>query len=151
MHVLIYWSRPTIIHGMRLFLHCWCIYRFIGLGLQLSMGCIYRWHVWVYWSRSTTIHGMRLILHCWCIYRFIGLGLQSSKGCVYFCTAGASIGLSVLFYSLSVSVYNYPRDASISVLPVHVLLYWSWSTIIQGMRLFLHCWCIYRFIGLGLQ
>ena len=34
-------------------------------------------------------------------------------GCVYFCTAGASIDLSV-------SVYNQPRDASITVLSMHV-------------------------------
>ena len=83
---------------------------------------------------------MLLFLHFWCIYRSISFGLQSSNGCVYFCTTGASTGFR------------------------------SWSTIIQGMRLLvelwymygsigpgrqsslvLHCWCIYRFIGLGLQ
>ena len=102
---------------------------------------VYRSCSTVYRSRSTNI---RLLRHCWCMYRSISLGLQSSKGCVYFCTAGASIGLLVL-------VYNDPRDASIGGTLVHVWVYWSRSTIIHGMRLFLHCWCINRFIGLSLQ
>lgn len=88
-----------------------------------------------------------------CSYRFTGYGLQSSKGW----NVGACTDLLVSIYTtgasidLSVSVYNHPRDASITALSVHVLVYWSWSTIIQGMRLFLHCWCMFRFVGLDLQ
>ena len=116
-----YWVWSTIIQGMRLFLH-WCMYHFIGLDVSIGATLV---HVLVYWSRSTIIYGMRLFLHCWCIYRSISLGLQSSKGCVYFCTAGASIDLSVSVYNrprdvsdiayigLLVSVYNHPRDTSI--------------------------------------
>ena len=62
---------------------------------------------------STIIQGMRLFLHCWYMYRFIGLNL------------------------------HLPRDAPISATLVHVLVYWSRSTIIYGMRLFLHL-SIYR-------
>ena len=112
-------------------------------------------HLLVYRVWSTIIQGMRLLVQCWCMYWSIGPGLQSSMGC-------ASINLSVSIYnhprdasvtalSVHVLAYNHPSDASISALLVHVSLYRSRSTIIQGMRLFLHCRCIYRFIGFGLR
>lgn len=101
-------------------------------------------HLSLYRSRSTIIQEMRLLVEHWCMYWSIGPGLKSSMGFVYFCSAGACIALSVL-------VYNHPRDASISALMAYVLTYWSWSIIIQGMRLFLHFLCIYRSISLGLK
>ena len=168
----IYWSTGLDLQSSTrcLFLHCWCNYRFIGLGLQSSRGSVYYGIVNAcYWS--------------------IGLGLQLFMGCVYFCAAGTPINLLALDYNhpgdasitalsmhvtgLLVLVYNCPWDAPISVLLVYLLIYWFWSTIIQkmrllrycqcmllvywfwstiifGIRLFLHCWYIYRFIGLGL-
>ena len=130
----------------------------IGLGLQSSNGCVYYCTAGACIAFLVSIYNLPrdasigatfgtctgLQVSVWCIYRSVSLGLQFSKGWVYFCTAGASIGLLV-------SVYNHSRDASVGTPWVHILVYQSWSTIIQGMRLFLHCRCMYCFIGLDLQ
>ena len=52
---------------------------------------------------------------------------------------------------LLVSAYNHLWDASISALLVNLLVYSSWSTTIQGMRLSVERWCMYGSIGPDLQ
>ena len=92
-----------------LFLHCWCSYRFIGLGLQSSRGCVYYGIVDAcYWS--------------------IGLGLSSFMRCVYFCAAGAPIDYRP--WSTIIQGMRLLRHCRCML-----LVYWSWSTIVHGMRL----------------
>ena len=163
-HVWFYWSRSTIIYGIRLFLHCWCMYGFIGPNLQSSMGCVYfctagafidlsvsvyshprdesisalPLHLSFYWSRSTIIQGMRLLMEHGCIY-------WSRSKIIH----GMRLFLRLLIYRSWSTIIQGMR---LLVDPWCIVrVYWSQSTIIQWTRLFLHCRCMYCFIRLGLQ
>ena len=114
-------------------LHRSCSRQYIRYSLQSSNGCaspVPLVQSSVDWVRlQTNIRGMP----SWNAGLYTG-GLLVS---VYNNSWNAFISASI---DLSVSVYNHPRDASIGGTLVQVLVYWS---------LFLPCWCIYRFIGLG--
>lgn len=88
-------------------------------------------HALVFQVRSTIIHWMRLLMHHLCMHRSIGYGLQSFKECICCYTA-------CTFISLSSTVYNHLRDASMVLPLVHVSVHRVRFTITQGMRLLPH-------------
>ena len=167
-HVLVYLFRFTIIQGMRLLLHRWCMYWSIRFVLQSFKGYVYCCTVaacidisvsvqgCVYCCTTVVCIGLSVLVYNHprdefitaplahvSVYQSKTFGLQSSEGCVYCYTAGACITLSVL-------VYSHPKNVSIAAL-VPVSVYQFWSTIIQGMRLLVERWCMYWSIGLGPQ